>query len=143
MASPAVGTSLGQNPFNIQDTFTWEDLHRGLGDSAKQARHSWEINSLPKDDETHFFELRMNVLKDRGKFSMVLSVCLTPWDYLVFTETISFRAAEVGGLASLTVSYIEGIFGVSLAKRVARRYGGKMLEWLSSAAAAHEREEER
>lgn len=142
MAPPAVGASLGQNPFKAQDTFTWEDLCRGLGDSAKQARHSWEINDLPKDEETHFFEFRMNASRDQGEFSMVLSVCLTPWDYLVFSETTCFRAVKVEDLALSAVVYLEGVFGTLVAKRVRRRYGGRILEWLQSTAAMYEREVE-
>lgn len=138
MAQPAVGASLGQNPFKVQDTFTWEDLHCGVGSSSEQARHSWEINDLPKNEEAHFFELQMNAFEDRGKFSMVLSVCLTPWDYLVFSETVSFRAAEVKDLVPLMTAYLEELLGTPTAKRIIRRYGGKTLEWLQSVAAIYE-----
>ena len=140
MAPPAVGVSLGQNPFKVQDTFTWEDLRCGVGGSSEQARHSWEINALPKNEEAHFFDLRMTAFEDRGKFSMVLSVCLTPWDYLVFSETVSFRAAEVEDLVPLIVAYLKELFGTATAKRIIRRYGGKMLEWLQSVAAIYREE---
>lgn len=136
-------TSLGQNPFKIQDTFTWEDLRQGLGSSAKQARHNWEINDLPKNEEPHFFELRMNTFEDRGKFSMVLSVCLTPWDYLVFSETVCFRAVKTEDLALLMTAYLEGVFGMPVAKRTIRRYGGRILEWLQSVAAMYKQEAEK
>lgn len=134
MAPPAVGVSLGQNPFKAQDTFTWDDLRCGSGGSSERARHSWEINGLPKHEEAHFFELRMNAFEDQGKFSMMLSVCLTPWDYLVFSETVSFRAARVEDLAALAIAYLEELFGRPVAKRIIRRYGGKILEWLQSVA---------
>lgn len=140
MAPPAVGTSLGQNPFKVQDTFTWEDLRCGVGYSSKQAGHSWKINGLPENEEAHFFELRMNVFEYQGKFSMVLSVCLTPWDYLVFSETVSFRAVKVEDLVSSATAYLEGLFGMPTAKRIIRRYGGKMLEWLQSAATIYKQE---
>lgn len=136
MAPPAVGvgTSLGQNPFKAQDTFTWEDLRCGAGISSERARHSWEINGLPKHEEAHFFELRMNAFEDQGKFSMVLSVCLTPWDYLVCSETVSFQAAKAEDLAALAIAYLEELFGRPVAERIIRRYGGKILEWLQSVA---------
>lgn len=143
MASPAVGTSLGMNPLKIQDTFTWEDLRRGLRDSAKQARYAWGINAIPENEEIHFFEFRMNAFEDRGKFSMVLSVCLLPYDYLAFSETVSLRAAEARDLAPLAVAYLEGLLGAPLGKRVMLRYGGRMLEWLESVSAAYEQEADR
>ena len=141
MAEPTVGTSLGQNPFKIQETFTWEDLRHGLGRSAEQARHSWEINGIPQNDEAHFFELRMSAFEDRGGFSMVLSMCLLPYGYLTFSETISLRAVEARDLALLAMAYLDGLLGESLAKRSIRRYGGKILEWLESVATVHEQEE--
>lgn len=134
MASPAIGGSLGRNPFKIQDTFTWEDLCYGIGRSSEQARHSWEINGLPENEETHFFEIRMNAFEYEGKFSMVLSVCLTPWDYLVFSETVSFRVAEVEDFVPLVTASLEELLGMPTAKRIVRRYGGRILEWLQSVA---------
>lgn len=143
MAPPAVGGSLGQNPFKIQDTFTWEDLRCGVGSSSEQARHHWGINGLPKNEEAHFFELRMNAFEDRGKFSMMLSVCLTPWDYLVFSETVSFRSVRAEDLAASTMVYLEGLFGMPAASRLIRRYGGKILEWLQSVATLSPNKRER
>lgn len=142
MALPVAGTSIGQNPFKIQDTFTWEDLRQGLSSSAEQARYSWEINDLLRNEEAHFFELQMSAFEDRGKFSMVLYVCLLPYDYLIFSETVDLRAAKAEGLVPLTMSYLEKLLGVSLAKRAMRRYGGKMLEWLESVTAIYEKEAE-
>lgn len=140
MAEPAVGTSLGQNPFKIQETFTWEDLRHGLGRSAEQARHSWEINGIPKNGEAHFFELQMNAFENQGGFSMALSVRLFPYDYLAFSETVSLRAVEARDLALLAMAYLDGLLGESLAKRSIRRYGGKILEWLESVEAVYKQE---
>ncbi len=137
MAPPTVGTSLGQNPFKAQDTFTWEDLTRGLGSSAKQARYSWEVNGLPKSEEAHFFELGMTAFEDEEEFSIVLSMHLYPYDYLIFSETRSFQAAKVEDLTLPVMAYLEGLFGESLVKRVTRRYGGKILEWLESVEILH------
>ena len=142
MAPPGVGTSLGHNLFKVQDTFTWEDLHQGIGDSAKQARHSWETNGLPKNEEAHFFELWMDAFEDGGEFSMVLSVHLRPYDYLIFSGTVSPQAAEARDLILPAVAYLEGLFGASLANRFTRRYGGKMLEWLESIEALYGQEVE-
>lgn len=138
MASPMVGTSLGQNQFNVQDTFTWGGLSRGPGRSAKQARHNWETNGIRKNEEAHFFELHMNAFKDNGEFSLVLSVCLYPYDYLVFSETVELQAAETKDLVPLVMAYLKGLFGTPLAKRVMCRYGGKMLEWLESVEILYE-----
>lgn len=133
MVPPAVGASLGQNPFKAQDTFTWEDLSCGPGRSAKQARHNWETSSIQKNMEVHFFELYMNVVKDHGEFFLVLSVLLYPYNCLVFSETTELQAAETKDLTSLVMAYLKGLFGTPLAERTMRRYGGKMLEWLESA----------
>lgn len=132
MAAPTVGTSLGRRPFKIQDTFTWEDLSHGYGPDAKQARHSWSINGIPTDTETHFFEVHMNAFKERGKFTMVISVLLLPYDLLVYSGTSNLRAVKAPGLAILAMAYLESLLGMSTAKRVIRRYGGKILEWLES-----------
>lgn len=142
MALPTVGTSLGQNPFNAQDTFTWEDLSCGPGRSAKQARYNWETNGIHKNEEAHFFGLHMNAFEDNGEFSLELSVCLYPYDYLVFSETIELRAAETKDLVPLVMAYLKGLFGTPLAKRATRRYGGKMLEWLESVEILYKEEPE-
>lgn len=142
MALPTIGASLGQNLFKVQDTFTWEDLRQGHGGSAKQARHSWEINDLPRSEEAHFFELWMDAFEDHGEFSMVLSMYLRPYDYLVSAGTVSFQAVKAEGLVPLVVTYLEGMFGVPAAKRIIRQYGGKMLEWLQSVAVMYEQEVE-
>lgn len=133
MASQAVGTSLGRNPFKVQDTFTWEDLRQGLEGPAEKARYSWEVNDLPKNEEAHFFELWMDVSEDQGEFVMVLSVRLHPYDYLILSETTSFQAARARDLTLPVMAYMRRLFGVALAKRATRQYGGKMLEWLESA----------
>lgn len=143
MASPIVGTSLGQNPFNAQDTFTWEDLSCGPGRSAKQARHNWETNGIHKSKEAHFFELRMNAFKDHGEFSLALSMRLYPYDYLVFSEDIELQAAETKDLVPLVMTYLKGLFGTPLAERAIRRYGGKMLEWLESVEILYKEEPEK
>lgn len=142
MAPPAVGTSLGQNTFKVQDTFTWEDLRQGLGDHAEQARHSWEMNGLPKTEEAHFFELGMDAFEDGEMISMVLFVRLHPYDYLIFSETTHVQAAEVGGLTLPATAYLRGLFGAALVNRVIRRYGGKMLEWLESVEILYRQETE-
>lgn len=142
MASPAVGASLGQNPFKVQDIFTWEDLSCGPGRSAKQARHNWEANGVHKNGEAHFFELHMNVFKDYGEFFLVLSVFLHPYDYLVFSETIELQAAETKDLVPPAMAYLKGLFGTPLAERAIRRYGGKMLEWLESVEILYKEEPE-
>lgn len=141
MASPVVGTSLGQNPFRVQDTFTWEDLRHGLGRTAEQARHNWEVNDLPKNEEAHFFELGMNTFRDEGEFFMVLSVRLYPYDYLILTETVSLQATKAEGLVPLVMTYLKGLFGEPLTKRATHRYGRKMLEWVDSAAIMYAGEE--
>lgn len=132
MAPPALGTSLGQNPFKAQDTFTWEDLLCGSARPAEQARHNWETNGIHKNGEAHFFELHMNAFKDRGEPSLVLSVLLYPYDYLVFSDTTELRAAETKDLVPLVRAYLKGLFGTPLAERAMRRYGGKLIEWLES-----------
>lgn len=142
MAPPAVGVSLGQNLFKVQDTFTWEDLSCGSGRSAKQAKHNWETNSIHKNGEAHFFELHMSAFKDHGEFSLVLSVLLYPYDYLVFSETAELQAAETKDLVPLVRAYLKGLFGTPLAERAIRRYGGKMLEWLESVEIVHKQEVE-
>lgn len=143
MAPPAVGASLGQNPFKAQDTFTWEDLSCGPGKSAGRARHNWETNSIHKNGEAHFFELYMNAFKSHGEFSLVLSVLLYPYDYLVFSETTELQAAETKGLVPLVMAYLRGLFGAPLAGRTIRRYGGKMLEWLESVEILYKEEPEK
>ena len=141
MAPPVVGGSLGQNPFKLQDTFTWKDLCCGVSSSSERARHSWEANGLPKNGEAHFFELQMNMLESLDGFSVALSVRLHPYDYLAFSETTGLRAAEAGGLMPPVLAYLEGLFGSPLARRIARRYGGRILEWLDSVMAICEQEE--
>lgn len=142
MAPPTVGSSLGQNPFKIQDTFTWEDLSCSPGRSAKQAMHSWETNGIHKNGEAHFFELHMNAFKDHGEFSLVLSVLLYPYDYLIFSKTTELQAAETKNLVPLVMTYLKGLFGTPLVERVMRRYGGKMLEWLESVEILYKKEPE-
>ena len=83
----------------------------------------------------------MSAFEDRGGFSMVLSMCLLPYGYLTFSETVSLRAVEARDLALLAMAYLDGLLGESLAKRSIRRYGGKILEWLESVATVHEQEE--
>jgi hypothetical protein len=138
MAAPAVGTSLGQNPFKIQDTFTWEDLSRGYSCAAEQARHNWEVDGIPKGPEAHFFEIRMNAFKERGKFTLTISILLLPYDFLAYSDTYSLRTAEIMDLAILAMAYLEGLLGMPLAERTIRSYGGKILEWLHSVAAIYE-----
>ena len=140
MAAP-VGSSLGQSPFKVQDTFTWEDLSRARGSMAEQARRSWSINGVSTGPEPHFFEVRMNAFKERGKFTLAISVMLLPYDYLAYSDTSSLRAVEASDLAVLALKYLEGMLGTPLADRVKRRYGGKILEWLESVAAIYESEE--
>ena len=139
MAAP-VGTSLGQNPFKIQDTFTWEDLSLGSSHAAEQARHSWSLNGIPTGPEAHFFEVRMNAFKEREKFTLVVSTLLLPYDYLIYSETTSMRSIEAEDLAVLALAYLEGLLGRPLAERAIRRYGGKMLEWLESVAIIYSQE---
>lgn len=141
MAMQAVGTSLGQNSLKIQDTFTWEDLSRGCSSAAEQARHSWEINGIPKGPEAHFFEVRMNAFKERGKFTLVISVLLLPYDCLAYSDTSSVRAVEATDLSILAMAYLEGLLGMPLTERTIRRYGGKILKWLKSAVAVYEQGE--
>lgn len=140
MAAP-VGTSLGQRPFEIQDTFAWEDLSRARGSTAEQARHSWSINGVSTGPEVHFFKVHMSAFKERGKFTLVISVMLLPYDYLVYSETSSLRAVKSGDLATLAMAHLESLLGMPLVKRFIRRYGGKILEWLESVAAIYESEE--
>lgn len=142
MASPVVGVSLAQNPFKVQDTFTWGDLHQGISGSAKLAKHSWETNGLPKNEEAHFFELWMDAFEDGGEFSMVLSVHLRPYDYLIFSEAVNIQAAKAGDLMLPAMAYLRRLFGAPLVNRVIRRYGGKMLEWLESVEALYGQEVE-
>jgi hypothetical protein len=141
MALLVTGTSLGQNPFKIQDTFTWEDLSRGSSQAAKQAQHAWEINGASKGAEVHFFEVRMNAFKERGKFTLMISVLLLPYGFLIHSSTSRLRAAETPDLAALAMTYLDGLLGAPLAERAMRRYGGKILEWLESVAAIYEQEE--
>lgn len=140
MAAP-VGSSLGQNPLKIQDTFTWEDLSRARGSTAEQARCSWSMDGISTGPESHFFEVRMNSFKEQGKFTLVISVMLLPYDYLVYSDTSSLRAVKSGDLATLATAHLGGLLGMPLAKRFIRRYGGKILEWLESVAAIYESEE--
>lgn len=140
MADPVAGMSLGRHPFKIQDTFTWGDLSLGTSFAAERARHSWEINGISKEPETHFFEARMKVSKECGKFTMAISVLLLPYDSLVCPGTSSLRAAETISLAALAMTYLDGMLGTPLAERAMRRYGGKILEWLESVSAVHEQE---
>lgn len=139
MAAP-VGSSLGQNPFKVQDTFTWEDLSRARGSIAEQARCSWSMDGISMGPEYHFFEVRMNAFKERGKFTLVISVMLLPYDCLVYSGTSSLRAVEASDLAAPALGYLEGLLGTPLADRFKRRYGGKILEWLESAATIYEQE---
>ena len=141
MAGSTVGTSLGQHPFEIQDTFTWEDLSRACGSIAEQVRHSWSINGVSTGPEAHFFKVRISAFKERGKFTLVISVMLLPYDFFVYSDTSSLRAAESGHLVTLAMAHLEGLLGVPLVERVIRRYGGKILEWLESVAAIYESEE--
>lgn len=134
MAPSAVGGSLGRNPLKIQDTFTWEDLCLGRGPAAEQARHYWKVNAIAEGPETHFFETRMSAFKERGKFTLVISVLLLPYDFPPYSDTSSLRAAEAVDLAALAITNLGGLLGIPLGKRVARRYGGKILEWLESVA---------
>jgi len=83
----------------------------------------------------------MNAFKERGKFTLVISVMLLPYDYLAYSDTSSLRAVEASDLAVLALKYLEGMLGTPLADRVKRRYGGKILEWLESVAAIYESEE--
>lgn len=141
MVQSAVGISLGQHPFKIQDTFTWEDLSRGDSRAAEQARHSWEINGISKGPETHFFEAHMSAFKEKEKFTLVVSVLLQPYGFLVCSSTSSVQAAKTIDLAALAVGYLDGMFGTPVAERFIRRYGGRILEWLESVAAVYEQEE--
>lgn len=140
MAAP-VGTSLGQNPFKIQDTFTWEDLFLTRGPTAEQVRRSWSMNGIPTSPDAHFFEVSMNAFKEREKFTLVISVMLLPYDSLIYSNTSSLRAVKAPDLAVLAIGYLESLLGMPLAKRVTRRYGGKILEWLESVATIYESEE--
>lgn len=141
MAASTVGTSLGQNPFKIQDTFTWEDLSRARGYTAEQARHSWSINGIPTGPEPHFFEVRMNAYKERGKFTLVISIMLLPYDFLAYSNTSSLHAVKTSDIATLAMEHLESLLGTPLADRVILRYGGKILEWLESMATIYEQEE--
>lgn len=138
MAVPVTGTSLGQNQLKIQDTFTWEDLSLGSSSAAEQARNSWSINGISAGPEAHFFEAHMRAFKEREKFTLVVSIFLLPYNYIICSATASMRAVEVGDLVVPVLSYLEGLLGRPLAERVIRRYGGKMLEWLESMAAIYE-----
>ena len=141
MAASTVGTSLGQNPFKIQDVFTWEDLSLARGPMAEQARHSWSVESIPTGSENHFFEVRMNAFKERGKFAMEISVLLLPYDFLVYSGTSSLRAVEASDLVVPAMGYLESLLGTPLAERVIRRYGGKISEWLESVSTIYEQDE--
>lgn len=140
MAPSVVGASLGKNPFKIQDTFTWEDLSRGTSFAAERARHSWEINGIPKESETHFFEARMDVFKECEKFTLVISVTLLPHDFLICPGPSMLRAVGAMDLSVLAMTYLDGMLGTPLADRAIRRYGGKILEWLESAGTVYEQE---
>lgn len=140
MAAP-VGSSLGQSPFKVQDTFTWEDLSRARGSTAEQARCSWSMDGISTGPEPHFFEVRMNAFKERGKFTLVISVMLLPYDCLVYSDTSSLRAVKSEDLVTLAMAHLEGLLGMPLVKRVIHRYGGKILEWLESVAVIYELEE--
>lgn len=142
MAESAVGASLGQHPFEIQDTFTWEDLSHAGSSSAEQARHSWSINGVSTGPEAHFFKVHMNAFKERGKLTLVISVMLLPYDFLIYSNTSGLRAVESGYLVTLAMAHLEGLLGTPLANRFKRRYGGKILEWLESVAAIYEEETE-
>lgn len=135
MAAPAVGVSLGQSAFKIQDTFRWEDLSLGSGPAARQARHIWEVSNIPQGAEAHFFEARMNAFKERGKFTLVISVLLLPYDTLLYSDTSNLRAEKAMDLAAMAMTYLGGLLGSPLVKRVTRRYGGRILEWLESVSA--------
>lgn len=141
MAPSVVDTSLGQHPFKIQDTFTWEDLSRGTSFAAERARRSWEIGDVPKGPEAHFFEAHMRVFKECGKFTLVISVLLRPYDFFISPSISEFRAAETLDLAALAMTYLDGMLGTPLAERAMRRYGGKILEWLESVATVYTQEE--
>jgi hypothetical protein len=140
MAELEVGTSLGQNPFKIQDTFTWGDLSLGHSPAAEQARQGWWINGISAGPEAHFFEVRMNAFEERESLTLVISVMLLPYGYLVYSDTSSLRAARESDLAALAVAYLEGLLGMPLAERIIRRYGGRILEWLESVAAIYSQE---
>ena len=140
MAEPKVGTSLGRNPFKIQDTFTWEDLRQGSGPTAETARNSWEVAGIPAGTEAHFFYVHMNAFKEQEKFTLVISILLLPHGSLVYSDTSSLRAVKARDLATLAMAHLEGLLGVLLAARVIRRYGGKILEWLESVAAIYEQD---
>lgn len=140
MAAP-VGTSLGQNPFKIQDTFTWEDLSRARGSMAEQARCSWSMDGISTGPEPHFFEVRMNAFKEQEKLTLVISVMLLPYDCLVYSNTSSLRAVKPEDLVTSAMAHLGGLLGVPLVKRAIRRYGGKIQEWLESVAAIYESEE--
>ena len=133
-----VGTSLGQNPFKIQDTFTWEDLSRARGSIAELARCSWSMEGISTGPEPHFFEVHMNAFEERGKFTLVISTMLLPYDCLVYSDTASLRAVEASDLVAPALGYLEDLLGTPLADRVKRRYGGKILEWLESVATIYE-----
>lgn len=141
MAPSVVGTSLGQHPFKIQDTFTWEDLSRGTSFAAERSRRSWEINGVPKRPEVHFFEAHMRVFKECGKFTLAVSVLLRPYNFLISPGISQLRAVETLDLAALAMTYLDGMLGTPLAERAIRRYGGKILEWLESAATVYTQEE--
>lgn len=134
MAALVPGTSLGQNPFWLQDTFVWDDLSRGLSPAAKRARYSWGINLLPIGEEPHFFTVTMDAFMEHGKFTLTISTRLLPYNYLVFSEATSMRAKEAHDLQAPALAYLEGLLGEPLARRTARRYGGRIQEWLDSVA---------
>jgi hypothetical protein len=80
----------------------------------------------------------MNAFKERGKFTLTISILLLPYDFLAYSDTYSLRTAEIMDLAILAMAYLEGLLGMPLAERTIRSYGGKILEWLHSVAAIYE-----
>lgn len=83
----------------------------------------------------------MDVFKGCGKFTLVISVLLLPYNFRICPGTSSLRAAETIDLAALAITYLDGMLGTPLADRVIRRYGGKILEWLESTATVYAQEE--
>lgn len=137
MAVP-VGTSLGRHPFRIQDTFTWEDLSLGSTAAAEQARYRWLANGISKEAEPHFFEAHMSAFKENGEFTMVISVLLSPYDFRVYSSTVSLRMERAADLMASSMAYLGGLLGMPLSERIIRRYGGKIMEWLESVATMYE-----
>ena len=83
----------------------------------------------------------MSAFKEQEKPTLVISVLLWPYGFLVCSSTSSLQAAKIIDLAALAMAYLDGMLGTSLAERVIRRYGGKILEWLESVANIYEQEE--